>query len=162
MAGAPEGKGCSPKPLWSLADNDLPCRPALRSSRCALHHRRPHQWLQLSCYVEQILAPTLQPGDVVIIDNLASHKSRAVEKPFAHRRSTAVPAAYSPDLNPSNRCSLNSKRSCERQTPARSKPLGADRNTHQPLHAGRVRQLPHKCRICFSMSAVHALVGRLI
>ena len=30
-------------------------------------------------YVEQILVPTLQPGDVVIIDNLASHKSQAVQ-----------------------------------------------------------------------------------
>jgi transposase len=52
-------------------------------------------------YVEQILAPTLAPGDIVILDNLGSHKGRAVR--------TAIRAAgaklfflppYSPDLNP--------------------------------------------------------------
>src|ERR1700751_74319 len=29
-------------------------------------------------YVEQILVPTLKPGDIVIIDNLGSHKAKAV------------------------------------------------------------------------------------
>jgi transposase len=52
-------------------------------------------------YVEQILVPTLRPGDVVILDNLAVHKEPAVR--------TAIEAAgafvrflppYSPDFNP--------------------------------------------------------------
>jgi transposase len=29
-------------------------------------------------YVEKILAPALKPGDIVILDNLSSHKSQAV------------------------------------------------------------------------------------
>lgn len=29
-------------------------------------------------YVDQVLVPTLKPGDVVILDNLGSHKSKAV------------------------------------------------------------------------------------
>jgi transposase len=29
-------------------------------------------------YVEQILAPTLKPGHVVVMDNLGSHKNRAI------------------------------------------------------------------------------------
>ncbi len=29
-------------------------------------------------YVEQVLGPTLQPGDIVVMDNLAPHKSAAV------------------------------------------------------------------------------------
>ena len=52
-------------------------------------------------YVEQWLAPELAPGDVVIMDNLGSHKSQAVRQ--AIRRTGAklffLPA-YSPDLNP--------------------------------------------------------------
>jgi len=32
-------------------------------------------------YVEQILAPTLQPGDIVIMDNLSSHKVAGVREP---------------------------------------------------------------------------------
>lgn len=52
-------------------------------------------------YVEQVLVPTLRPGDLVIMDNLGSHKSAAV------RRAIEVAGAelrflppYSPDFNP--------------------------------------------------------------
>ena len=52
-------------------------------------------------YVEQVLAPTLSPGDIVVMDNLPAHKSAGVR--------TAIEAAgatlrhlppYSPDFNP--------------------------------------------------------------
>ena len=58
-----------------------------------------------SAYVEQILVPTLQPGDIVIADNLAAHKVDGVQ--------TAIEAAgatlrflppYSPDFNPIELC----------------------------------------------------------
>ena len=52
-------------------------------------------------YIETVLVPTLHPGDVVIMDNLSSHKSKAVRS--AIRRVGAhlifLPK-YSPDLNP--------------------------------------------------------------
>ncbi len=52
-------------------------------------------------YVEQFLVPTLRPGDIVILDNLGSHKSKAVRQAIravgAHR--LFLPP-YSPDLNP--------------------------------------------------------------
>ncbi len=52
-------------------------------------------------YVEQCLAPTLAPGDVVIMDNLSSHKGKAVRKAI---RDTGAHLfflpPYSPDLNP--------------------------------------------------------------
>ena len=52
-------------------------------------------------YVEQVLAPTLNPGDIVIMDNLAPHKSAAVRKAIeaAGARLLLLPP-YSPDLNP--------------------------------------------------------------
>lgn len=31
-------------------------------------------------YVEQVLVPTLRPGDIVILDNLGSHKGKAVRQ----------------------------------------------------------------------------------
>ena len=52
-------------------------------------------------YVQQVLAPTLRPGDIVVLDNLPAHKITGVR--------TAIQAAgaqffllppYSPDLNP--------------------------------------------------------------
>ena len=52
-------------------------------------------------YVEQILVPTLRPGEVVVLDNLAVHKQPevrvAIERVGAHLR--FLPP-YSPDFNP--------------------------------------------------------------
>ena len=52
-------------------------------------------------YVEQVLVPTLSPGDVVVMDNLGSHKGRAVRQAIraAGARLLFLPP-YSPDLNP--------------------------------------------------------------
>lgn len=52
-------------------------------------------------YVEQFLVPTLQPGDIVVMDNLGSHKGPAVRKAIreAGARLLFLPP-YSPDLNP--------------------------------------------------------------
>ena len=56
-------------------------------------------------FIEQILVPTLRPGQVVVMDNLAAHKGAAVR--------TAIEATgaqllflppYSPDLNPIEEC----------------------------------------------------------
>ena len=52
-------------------------------------------------YVEQQLVPTLKPGDIVIMDNLGSHKSAVLRQMIraAGARLWYLPP-YSPDLNP--------------------------------------------------------------
>lgn len=52
-------------------------------------------------YVEQVLVPTLKPGDIVVMDNLGSHKNRAIRQAIraAGARLMFLPP-YSPDLNP--------------------------------------------------------------
>jgi transposase len=52
-------------------------------------------------YVEQQLVPTLKPGDIVVLDNLGSHKSAALRRTIkaAGARLWYLPP-YSPDLNP--------------------------------------------------------------
>lgn len=54
-----------------------------------------------TAYVEQILVPTLRRGDIVVLDNLGSHKGKAtrlaIERAGAEIR--FLPP-YSPDLNP--------------------------------------------------------------
>jgi transposase len=52
-------------------------------------------------YVEQLLVPVLEPGDIVIMDNLGSHKSAAIRQMIqaAGARLWYLPP-YSPDLNP--------------------------------------------------------------
>jgi transposase len=52
-------------------------------------------------YVEQILVPTLSPGDIVILDNLSSHKIAGVREAIERCHATLVYLPpYSPDLNP--------------------------------------------------------------
>lgn len=52
-------------------------------------------------YVRHILVPTLQPGDIVILDNLSSHKNTDTLALIEETGATVkfLPA-YSPDLNP--------------------------------------------------------------
>ena len=52
-------------------------------------------------YVRECLVPTLRPGDIVVMDNLACHKSAEVERLIRSAEATVryLPA-YSPDLNP--------------------------------------------------------------
>ncbi len=55
-------------------------------------------------FVTQLLAPELRPGDIVVMDNLAAHKTEAVLKAIeaAGARVWFLPP-YSPELNPSRR-----------------------------------------------------------
>jgi transposase len=52
-------------------------------------------------WVEQMLVPTLRPRDIVVMDNLGSHKSEAIHAAIegAGARLIFLPP-YSPDLNP--------------------------------------------------------------
>ena len=54
-----------------------------------------------TAYVREVLAPTLEPGDIVVMDNLDSHKGKAVRQAL---RAAGVKLCflppYSPDLNP--------------------------------------------------------------
>ena len=52
-------------------------------------------------YVEKVLVPTLRPGDIVILDNLGSHKGKVVRQLIrgAGAKLLFLPK-YSPDLNP--------------------------------------------------------------
>jgi transposase len=52
-------------------------------------------------YVEQVLVPTLRPGDVVVLDNLAVHKQPEVRTAIAQAgASLRFLPPYSPDFNP--------------------------------------------------------------
>ena len=88
-------------------------------------------------YVQQILLPTLKPGDIVVIDNLGSHKSKAVRR--------AIHAAgawlfflppYSPDFNPIEQAFAKLKallrKAAERTVEATWKRIGALVQTFTP------------------------------
>ena len=67
-------------------------------------------------YVEQFLVPTLKPGDVVILDNLGSHKGKAVRMAI---RDVGARLVFLPNTRPtstrSSRSSPSSKPCCERR-----------------------------------------------
>jgi transposase len=81
-------------------------------------------------YVEQFLVPTLRPGDIVIIDNLGSHKSKAVRQAIraAGAKLFFLPP-YSPDLNPIEQVFAKLKtllrKAAERSVEATWKRIGA-------------------------------------
>ena len=54
-----------------------------------------------TAYIEQVLARETHPGDLVVLDNLAAHKTAGVRAAFARRRIDVLYLPpYSPDLNP--------------------------------------------------------------
>jgi transposase len=61
----------------------------------------PMTGLWFQAYAEQVLAPTLAPGDIVILDNLASHRNAAARRAIEAAGATLLfLPPYSPDLNP--------------------------------------------------------------
>src|SRR3546814_4143886 len=54
-----------------------------------------------AAYAQQVLAPTLRPGDIVILDNLPAHKTMAAREAIeATGASMLFLPPYSPDFNP--------------------------------------------------------------
>jgi transposase len=52
-------------------------------------------------YIDQVLVPELKPGDIVIMDNLSSHKGSRVREAIETTGATLLYLPpYSPDLNP--------------------------------------------------------------
>jgi transposase len=92
-------KGTAPFGHW----NTTTFLAALRSDRIEAPWMidGPINGERFRIYVEQVLAPTLAPGDIVVMDNLSSHKAKAIRQ--AIRKVGAkllfLPQ-YSPDLNP--------------------------------------------------------------
>jgi len=56
-------------------------------------------------FVEQVLAPTLREDDVVVMDNLPSHKVKGIEEAIQRRGAQLLYLPpYSPDLSPIEEC----------------------------------------------------------
>jgi transposase len=71
-------------------------------------------------YVEQFLAPTLRPGDLVVMDNLSSHKVAGIREAIAARGASLLYLPpYSPDLNPIEQAFAKLK-ACLRKAAART------------------------------------------
>ena len=93
-------------------------------------------------YVENSLIPTLKAGDIVILDNLGSHKGKAVRKAVraVGARLLFLPP-YSPDLNPIEQVFSKLKhlmrRAAERDKTATWKRIGTLLDRFAPDECGR-------------------------
>jgi len=91
--------GAVPHGHWQTSTFLAALRHGALTAPCVLDG--PVNGAAFQAYVEQILVPTLSPGDIVIMDNLGSHKGaavrRAIENIGAH---LLYLPPYSPDLNP--------------------------------------------------------------
>ena len=100
-------------------------------------------------YVEQFLVPTLKAGDLLVMDNLGSHKGEAIRLAIraAGARLVFLPAD-SPDLNPIEQLFAKLKhflrKATERSVKATSQRIGA---ILASLHARQGLKLLLKCRI---------------
>ena len=104
-------------------------------------------------YVEQVLVPALKPGDIVIIDNLGSHKGKAVRRAIraAGAKLFFLPP-YSPDLNPIGAGLRQAQNTAPKGGRAnRRSDMAADRILAPSLHSGRMRQLFCQRRIRFNV-----------
>ena len=74
-----------------------------------------------AAYLEQVLGPTLVPGDVVVLDNLPVHKVAGMAG-LVVGPACCFCRPTRPTLRPSNKPGASSKRPCARPRPAPAKP----------------------------------------
>jgi transposase len=92
-------KGFAPDGRWKTLTFLAALRLGALTAPCVVDG--PINGALFRAYVEQFLAPTLRPDDIVVIDNLGSHRGKAVRNAILARGAKlAFLPPYSPDLNP--------------------------------------------------------------
>ncbi len=92
-------KGFAPDGRWKTLTFLAALRFSALTAPCVIDG--PINGILFCAYIERFLVPTLRPKDIVIIDNLGSHRGKAVRNAIinAGARLAFLPP-YSPDLNP--------------------------------------------------------------
>ncbi len=101
-ARAPKGQrahGCAPAGHWQTTTMMAALRLDGRTACMTLDGATDTE--SFRAYVEAVLLPTLQPGDLVVMDNLSPHKSDPTLALITRAGAQVLfLPAYSPDLNP--------------------------------------------------------------
>ncbi len=99
-------------------------------------------------YVEQVLVPTLRPGDVVVLDNLAVHKQPESQWPSSTRARIRFLPPYRPAFNPIELAFAKLKAFLRAARPRHfEQVLRSDRDRARPLHPRRLRELRPALRL---------------
>jgi transposase len=104
----------------------------------------PTNGTRFCSYVTETLIPVLQPGDIVIMDNLPAHKAAGAQDAIkaAGARLLYLPP-YSPDRDPIEQAFAKLKALLQRGGPHDPGSLGGDPPGIHPLHPAGMLQLSH-------------------
>lgn len=92
-------RGAAPHGHWKITTFTAGLRASGLSAPMVLDG--PMNTECFKAYVNQVLVPALKPGDIVVMDNLSSHKSEGIRSAIeAAGAELRYLPAYSPDLNP--------------------------------------------------------------
>jgi putative transposase len=92
-------KGFAPDGRWRTLTFLAALRASALTAPCVVDG--PINGVMFRAYVEQFLVPELRRGDIVVLDNLGSHRARAIRSAIlAAGAKLAFLPPYSPDLNP--------------------------------------------------------------
>jgi transposase len=98
-------------------------------------------------YVAEVLGPTLQPGDILVLDNLPAHKQAGVQTAVEARGARVeFLAPYSPDYNPIELCWAKVK-PVLRRAKAKTQEALLDALA-DALHAISIEDIAHWMRHC--------------
>lgn len=94
------------------------------------HDRVDAPWLidgpingeRFQLYVDKVLVPTLEPGDIVVMDNLGSHKGKAVRRAIRSAGAKLFLRNIRPTSTPSRSSSPSSSSGCARLPSGRWRP----------------------------------------
>ena len=123
----------------------------------------PMTGVAFRAYVEQILAPALAPGDVVVLDNLAAHKVEGVRQAIAAAGASILYLPpYSPDLNPIEQLFAKLKALLRKAAARTRDELWSTIGRCSTPARRRMRQLPQPLRLWFNLKekcSSHRLSG---
>jgi transposase len=97
-------------------------------------------------YVRRVLGPTLRKGDIVVLDNLSSHKVEGVRQAVEARGATILYLPpYSPDFNPIEKFFSKLKSLLRKAAPRSLEPP----TLHHPQHPfiGLIHRMPQLLRL---------------
>ena len=103
----------------------------------------PIDGMSFRIYVEKVLLPTLRPGDIVVMDNLGSHRSKAVRQLIRSAGASCSSCQNTHPISTRSNRSLPSSNICSERLPLepsmRSAPPSA--NSLTPLHPKNARTI---------------------
>jgi transposase len=99
-------------------------------------------------YVQQVLIPTLAPGDIVIMDNLPAHKAEGVRQAIEGAGCRLLYLSpYSPDFNPIEKAFAKLKAALRAKAERTVEAYGTRSVRPHTVRAARMRQLLQIMRI---------------